>query len=280
MVTLKLPTYVRREEPLRGRPRRFLAIFSSGLRRELRRVTTILPLFLAIAFGVIFTIFTIFLAAVFQPLAEIDASYFFGTLANPIILFFTLIVAATVGSGLIADDIRHMSLTLYLSRPITTADYLLSKASIVAFALVLAIAFPVVLGPIVAAILLYTTWEVAIQALLSGIAFGLLATVLFSTLVLMFSSLTPRKGIAAAGTFVAVLALEAITFPLRQVIGSDSVFYLSLYENLLAVGRVLYGVDPGVLGWEVSLVILVAVILACSTISYIRVRSMEVVAPS
>ncbi len=280
MVTVKLPTYVRREEPLQGRPRRFLAIFSSGLKRELKRVTNIIALFLAIAFGVILTIFTVFLAAAFQPLAELDASYFFGTLANPALLFFALIVAASVGSGLIADDIRHMSLTLYLSRPITTSDYLLSKASIVAFALVLAIAFPAVLGPIVAAILLYVTWEVAIQALLAGIAFGLFATVLFSTLVLMFSSLTARKGIAAAAVFAGALALQGITFPLREVVGSDSIFHLSLYENLLAVGRVLYGVDPGVLGWEVSLVILVAVVLASSAIAFLRVRSMEVVAAS
>ncbi len=280
MVTLKLPTYVRREEPLRGRSRRFLTIFGSGLRRELKRVSNIIALFLAIAFGVIATIFNIFVAPLILPGVEIDAAYFFGTLANPAILFFTLIVAAAVGSGLIADDIRHMSLTLYLSRPISTADYLLSKASIVAFALILAVAFPAILGPIVSAVLVYVTWEVAIQALLAGTAFGLLATVLFSMLVLLFSSLTSRKGIAAAGTFAAALALEGIIFPLSQVFDTNQVFYLSLYQNLLAVGGLFYGVEAGALAWEASLAILVGVILTSGTVAYLRVRSMEVVAPS
>ncbi len=280
MVTIKLPSYTRREEPLRGRPHRFLTIFASGVRRELKRWYNILALFLAIAFGLVSTTFNIFVAALFQPGVAIDASYFFLTLASPVVLFFTLIVAAAVGSGLIADDIRHMSLTLYLSRPITAMDYLLSKASIVAFALVLAVAFPAVLGPIVAAILLYVTWEVAVVAVLAGIAFGAIATALFSMLVLMFSSLTPRKGIAAAGAFAATLALQGITFPLREVIGSDQIFHLSLYENLLGVGRLLYGVEAGVLAWETSLAILVGVILVSTAIAFYRIRSMEVVAPS
>ncbi len=281
MVTIKLPTYVRREEPLRGRYRRFLAIFASGIRRELKRWYNIIALFLAIAFGIIFTIFTIFLASFAAPLgADIDASFFFGTLASPVILFFILIVGAAVGSGLIADDIRHMSLTLYLSRPITTLDYLLSKASIVAFAVVLAVAIPTVLGPIVAAILLYVTWDVAVLALLSGIAFAAIATVLLSMLVLMFSALTPRKGIAAAGAFASVLALQGITFPLREVVGSDLIFHLSIYENLLEVGRLLYGVGQGVLAWPTSLAILVGIILVSSAIAFLRIRSMEVVAPS
>ncbi len=245
-------------------------------------------LFLAIAFGVIATILSIFVAALLPGGAEIDASYFYLTLANPVVLFLTLIVAAAVGSGLIADDIRHMSLTLYLSRPITTVDYLLAKASIVAFALILAVAFPAVLGPIVAGVLVYVTWEVAIQALLAGIAFGALATVLFSFLVLLFSSLTSRKGIAAAGTFATALTLEFLSQPLSGIFETEEVFYMSLYQNLLAVGRVLYGVeeisDFGIgatgLAWGISLFILVAVMAASSVIAYLRIRSMEVVAPS
>lgn len=280
MVTIKLPTYVRREEPLRGRSRRFLSIFASGVRRELKKWYNIIALFLAIAFGIISSIFTIFIAILVPLGGEIDASFFFGTLANPVILFFTLIVGSAVGSGLIADDIRHMSLTLYLSRPITTADYLLSKASIVAFAIILAVAIPTVLGPIVAAILLYVTWDVAILALLSGIAFAAIGTVLLSMLVLMFSTLTPRKGIAAAGAFASVLALQGITFPLRQVVGSDLIFHLSIYENLLEVGRLLYGVEQGVLAWPTCLAILVGLIIVCTAISFLRIRSMEVVAPS
>ncbi len=279
MVTIQLPTYTRREEPLRGRPHRLLTIFASGVRRELKRPINIIVLFLAIAIGVILTIFNIFLVPLFNPGQEITASFFYVTLSEPAILFFTLVVATAIGSGLISDDIRHMSLTLYLSRPITTVDYLFSKASIVGFALILAVAFPSVLGPIVAAVLLYVTWAVAIEALLAGLAFGLLATGVFAFLVLLFSSLTSRKGVAAAGTFATVLALSGLSIPLSEIFESEEILYISLYENLLSMGRVLYGVEGGGLAWQISLAILLSVIAISSIIAYLRIRSMEVVAP-
>lgn len=189
-----------------------------------------------------------------------------------------------MGAGLIADDIRHNSLTLYLSRPITILDYLLAKAAIVSLALVLAIAVPAVLGPIVAGILQYVTWDVALQALGAGIALGTLATILFAFLVLLFSSLTARKGIAAAGVFAAAVVTEGLSNPLREVVGTDDIFYLSLYQNLLAVGRVLYGVESGSafggpdLLWPLSLGLLLLIILWSGIIAFFRVRSMEVVA--
>ncbi|MEE9237463.1 MAG: hypothetical protein V3U52_06725 [Thermoplasmata archaeon] len=278
-MTIQLPTYTRREEPLRGRPHRLLTIFASGVRRELKRPINIIVLFLAIAIGVILTIFNIFLVPLFNPGQEITASFFYVTLSEPAILFFTLVVATAIGSGLISDDIRHMSLTLYLSRPITTVDYLFSKASIVGFALILAVAFPSVLGPIVAAVLLYVTWAVAIEALLAGLAFGLLATGVFAFLVLLFSSLTSRKGVAAAGTFATVLALSGLSIPLSEIFESEEILYISLYENLLSMGRVLYGVEGGGLAWQISLAILLSVIAISSIIAYLRIRSMEVVAP-
>ncbi len=200
-------------------------------------------------------------------------------MANPIVLFLTLLVATAFGAGLISDDIRHASVTLYLSRPITTVDYLLAKASIVGFALILAVAFPGVLGPIVAAILRYVTWEVAIRGLLAGLAFGFLAVGLFAFLSLLFSSLTSRKGVAAAGTFASVIALQGLTFPLSEIFETEDFLYLSLYENMLAVGRVLYGVEGNGLVWQLSLAILLGIILVSSAIAYLRVRSMEVVAP-
>ncbi len=279
MVTLKLPTYARREEPLRGRSHRLLTIFASGVKRELKRPLNIIVLFLAVAFGVITTIFNIFLAPLINPGVEITASYFYGTLVNPAVLLLILLVATALGSGLISDDIRHMSLTLYLSRPITTVDYLLSKASIVAFALILAVAFPGILGPIVAGILVYVTWEVALEALLAGLAFGAMTTVLFSFVVLLFSSLTARKGVAAAGTFSTGLALQIISQPLSNIFESEEILYMSLYENLLSVGRVLYGVEGNGLAWHISLSIILAVVAVCIAIAYFRVRSMEVVAP-
>ncbi|MFQ5838891.1 MAG: ABC transporter permease [Thermoplasmata archaeon] len=278
MVTLKLPTYVRREEPLRGRAHRLVTIFTSGARRELKRPLNIIALVLAVAFGVISTIFNIFLAPLINPGQEITAAYFYNTLVNPPVMLLILVVATAVGSGLISDDIRHMSLTLYLSRPITAIDYILAKASIVALALVIAVAFPGILGPIIAGLLVYVTWEVAVEALLAGLALGLLATALFSSLVLVFSSLTSRKGVAAAATFSTVLALQIVSGAVSNIFESEEILHLSLYQNLLAVGRILYGVEANGIAWDVALTILLGIILVSSLVAYLRVRTMEVVA--
>jgi ABC-2 type transport system permease protein len=279
MVTLRLPTYVKRQEPLRGRIHRLLTIFASGVKREFRRPLNIVALVLAIGFGVFATIINIFLAPFVSPGEEITASYFYGTLANPPVMFLMLVVTTAIGSGLISDDIRHMSLTLYLSRPIRAVDYLAAKAAIVALALILAVAFPGILGPMIAALLLYVTWEVAIEALLAGLALGLLATALFSSVVLLFSSLTVRKGVAAAATFSTMLALQILSGPLSNIFESEEFLHISLYQNLLAVGRYLYGVEANGIAWDIALTILAAVILACSFMTYLRVRTMEVVAP-
>lgn len=279
MVTLRLPTYVRREEPLRSRSHRLLAIFASGAKRELKRVLNIVVLFLAIAFGVIATIFTIFLAPLISPGQPIDGSFFYVTLTNPAVLFLTLIVAAAVGSGLISDDIRHMSLTLYLSRPITTLDYLAAKLSIVGLAVFLAAAFPILLSPIVAAILRYVSWEVALSALASGLGFGILAMGLVSFLALMFSSLTARKGVAAASIIATMLALQALGDSLSSILEAEELLYIAPYQNLLAVGRALYGVEATGLAWPVSLAIVLGVTIVSGMVAYLRVGSMEVVAP-
>ncbi len=278
MASIRLPTYVRREEPLRGRGFRILAIVGSGVRREFKRRWTLLALAGAILIGVISTIFNIFVAPLLQPGVIIDASFFFATLTFPIVLFFILVVAAAVGSGLISDDMRHMSLTLYLSRPLTTGDYLASKAIIVGIFVFIAVAVPAIASPIVAAILLYVGWELAIQVLLAGAAFGLFTMIVFSLLALLFSSLTQRKGVAAAGTIASVIALEILSPNLSLVFEVQEVLHLSVYQNLLAVGRVLYGLPAtGFLAWEVALPILLALIALFATVTYTRVRSMAVI---
>ncbi len=275
MSTIRQPTYLRREEPLRGRFFRVWSIFTSGVRRGFRRPLALIVLVLAFAVSVILTIFTIFVAGLFGQ--EITLADFFQTLTNEAIFVFMLLVASGVGAGLIADDLRHRSLTLYLSRPVTSWGYIAAKTSIVGLALFIAIAFPGIVGPIVAALLGYVSWETALVALGAGLAFGLLAVGVFSFTVLMFSSLTTRKGIAAAALFSIGLASNGLARSLQERFGVDGILHMSIYENLLAVGRVLYGVEQVAIMWEASLAILLIVIGAAVAITLLRIRSIEVV---
>lgn len=275
MSTVRQPTYLRREEPLRGRFFRVWSIFTSGVRRGFRRPLALIVLVLAFAVSVILTIFTIFVAGLFGQ--EITLANFFQTLTNEAIFVFMLLVASGVGAGLIADDLRHRSLTLYLSRPVTSWGYIAAKASIVGLALFIAVAFPGIVGPIVAALLGYVSWETALVALGAGLAFGLLAVGVFSFTVLMFSSLTTRKGIAAAALFSIGLASNGLAQSLQERFGVDGILHMSIYQNLLAVGRVLYGVEQVAITWEASLAILLIVIGAALAIVLLRIRSIEVV---
>ncbi len=275
MSTIRLPTYLRREEPLRGRFFRVWSIFASGVRRGFRRPFALITILLALVVGVGTTIVNIFLVGLFGQ--EITLSNFFEVLTNPAMLIFMLLVAAGVGAGLIADDLRHRSLTLYLSRPVTSVGYVAAKASIVGLALFIAVAFPGVVSPIVAALLGYVGWETALIALGAGLAFGLLAVGVFGLIVLMFSSLTTRKGIAAAAMFAVGFASSGLALPLRDLFGADELLHLSLYENPLAVGRIVYGVDQVGITWEVSLAILAALMVGAFAITLLRIRTIEVV---
>ncbi len=275
MGTVRQPTYLRREEPLRGRFFRVWSIFASGVRRGFRRPFALITILLALAVGVITTIFNIFVGGLFGQ--EITLSSFFQTLTNPAILVFMLLVAAGVGAGLIADDMRHRSLTLYLSRPVTSVGYVAAKASIVGLALFIAVAFPGVVGPIVAALLGYVGWVTALIALGAGLAFGLLAVGVFGLTVLMFSSLTTRKGIAAAAMFAMGFASSGLAFPLRNLFEADEILHISLYENLLAVGRLVYGVEQVGITWQVSLAILAAIMVGAFAVTLLRIRTVEVV---
>ncbi|MFQ5893768.1 MAG: hypothetical protein ACE5H5_05590, partial [Nitrospinota bacterium] len=161
--------------------------------------------------------------------------------------------------------------------PVTSWGYISAKASIVGLALFVAIAFPGIVGPIVAALLAYVEWEMALTALGAGLAFGLLAMGVFAFTILMFSSLTTRKGIAAAALFAVGFASQGLAQPLRNLFEADEFLHISLYENLLAVGRALYGVEQVGITWEVSLAILLGIIAVSFVITLLRIRTIEVV---
>src|SRR6266542_2019066 len=111
-MSITLPTYTRREAPLLGRRDRVIAIVFTSLGRELRRPAALVLVLLA----------PFLLQG--QPL---DLRFFYLAASNASILFSVMLMAAAIGAGLIADDRESMALTLYLSRPITHADYLVAK---------------------------------------------------------------------------------------------------------------------------------------------------------
>src|SRR6266508_2270019 len=168
-MSITLPTYTRREAPLLGRRDRVMAIVFTSLRRELRRPAAIF------AFGIGFSITTItslFLALFASFLLQgqpLDLRFFYMAASNASILFSVMLMAAAIGAGLIADDRESMALTLYLSRPITHADYLVAKAAILAPVVSMVTIIPLVLTPFLALLLGLFPWDVALATIPVGI---------------------------------------------------------------------------------------------------------------
>src|SRR2546426_3141894 len=200
--------------PLLPRAQRVRAIITTGLRREFRRPAAIVVTGMGAALVTISSIVTVLFSRFFLPPgAKLDLSYFAVPASNGAILFFVTLMAAIIGSGLIADDLHSMALTLYLSRPITHADYLLAKAAILAPLVSMITVLPLVLTPLVAALLGLFSWTIALQAIGLSILVGALLTVFCTSVALFLSSLTRRRSIAAAG-------LLAVNFRLSLPAGS------------------------------------------------------------
>src|SRR5437879_9933351 len=117
--------------PLLPRPQRVRAIITTGLRREFRRPAAIVVTGMGAALVTISSIVTVLFSRFFLPPgAKLDLSYFAVPASNGAILFFVTLMAALIGSGLIADALHSMALPLYLSRPFTPAASQLANASL------------------------------------------------------------------------------------------------------------------------------------------------------
>jgi ABC-type transport system involved in multi-copper enzyme maturation permease subunit len=278
-MSISLPTYTRREIPLLGRRYRMWAIVSAGLRREIRRPAAIFAVGVGTTITTVVSIVYVLFAPLFLQGQPLDLTFFVIPASNSAMYFFVTLMAATVGGGLIADDLDSMALTLYLSRPVTAADYLTAKAAILATLTALIAILPLVLTPFLGALLALFPWDVALEAIGLSILFGLLVTAFFTALSLFLSSLTRRRSYAAAAVFAIVFGLVATETILSQLgsLHNPAILYLSPFEDFLAVARAAFGAPVGPIDWAVCLAILLGVTVLTALATWVRMRAVEVV---
>ncbi len=278
-MSISLPTWTRREIPLRGRRSRVWAVVSAGLRREMRRPAAIVTVGLGTAITTISSIVVVLFATFLLPGQALDLTFFATPASNSAIAFFATLMAAVVGGGLIADDLDSMALTLYLSRPLTPADYLVAKATVLATLVSLVTILPLVLTPIIAALLGKFAWPVALEAVGLSILIGALLTAFFTALALFLSSLTRRRAYAAAALFAIVFGLIGTETALSSsgAVSGPSILYLSPWEDYLAVTRAGFGVSGNPIDWTVALAILLVITVAAAAATWMRMRAVEVV---
>lgn len=278
-MSISLPTWTRREIPLLGRWHRVAAIVGNGLRREMRRPAAIFAVGVGTAITTISSIVVVFFAALIPGAGARDLTFFITPASNTAILFFLALMSAVVGGGLIADDLDSMALTLYLSRPLSAADYLTAKATILATLTALVAVLPLVLTPLVAGLLGYFGLDVTLEAIGIGIVLGLLLTAFFTAVALFLSSLTRRRAYASAAVFAFIFGLVGVESVLANVasLNNPAVLYLSPWEDFLAVARTAYGLASGPIDWVAALAILLGITILAALATWTRMRAIEVV---
>jgi len=195
--------------------------------------------------------------------------------------FAATLLVAWFASGLLCEDKKAGAHQLYFARPITRLDYFLGKFAIGSFFSLCAMLAPLLVISTVAALsspewsFLKQEWDLIPRA----IFYALVWTTTIVSLVLLASSLAPRRSFAMIGVFAVVLLSEAASGLLGNFI-DPAFLVLGIVNDLNALCYHIF--DKPVAGPPVPVGLAwtgVAVTLGLSWfVIALRLRRMEVVA--
>ena len=214
-------------------------------------------------------------AAFFAPTPE-TFRRFFG-----IQELFVFVMTVYVGAGLIANDRRANALQIYLSKPLTRAEYIFGKLTILMALLLLITWVPAVLLLIVQILFAgnFTFVRSNVYLFPAITLFSFIDVATFSATMLALSSLS------TSGRYVGVLFAGVVFFSralfnvLRFVTGASTLSWISFTVNLDQIGDVIFRLPPQFdTPWPVSLLMIVGLIVASALVLERRVRGVEVVA--
>jgi ABC-2 type transport system permease protein len=190
-------------------------------------------------------------------------------------------IAVYAGSGLIATDRRANALQIYLSKPLTRVEYVFGKLGVLL------------------AFLLLVTWVPGVVLLLVQIVFtgdltffrdnlflfpaitlsAFIQTITVAATMLALSSLSKSSryvGILYAGVLFFTQAMYGVLY---EVTRSSSWAWISFGANLSQVNAFIFRMRPTYdTPWQVSLLVLAAVVALSAVILERRVRGVEVIA--
>lgn len=193
---------------------------------------------------------------------------------------FVFFVTIWVGAGLIANDRRANALQLYLSKPLTSAEYIAGKMAILFLFLVFVTWAPAMGLLLVQAIFAGSFAFIRNNAyLLPAITlFSLAQVVLASSTMLALSSLSKSSrfvGIMYAGLMFFTAALFQA---LRGITGSSGFAWLSPGDALEQLGDVIFRLDPRYdLSPAVAALTVLVLIVGSGLILARRVKGVEIV---
>ena len=193
---------------------------------------------------------------------------------------FVFFVTVYVGAGLIANDRRANALQIYLSKPLTRAEYVFGKLAILV------------------TFLLAVTWAPAMVLLLIQVAFAGNFT-FFQNNLFLFPAITVFAAVEVITVAATMLALSSLSKSARYVAilyamvlfftsaiygvlyavtRSSSFSWISLSADLEQVGNIIFRMPAKYdTPWPVSLLVIVMTVAVCGWVLERRVRGVEVV---
>jgi ABC-type transport system involved in multi-copper enzyme maturation permease subunit len=193
---------------------------------------------------------------------------------------FVFFVTIYVGAGLIANDRRANALQLYLSKPMTSAEYIAGKLAILLVFLVSVTLLPAMMLLLTQAIFAGSLTFIRnnIYLVPAITLFALAQVLLASTTMLALSSMSKSSrfvGVMYAGLFFFTTALFNA---LRGITGRSSFAWLSPSAALEQLGDVIFRLQPRYQVSPAIAALTVAVLITGSLIIMMRrVRGVEIV---
>jgi ABC-type transport system involved in multi-copper enzyme maturation permease subunit len=211
---------------------------------------------------------------------EVNPAYFKAYLSGDFLLFMMVMILVVSGAGLISDDLKHNSLQLYFSRPLKKSGYLIGKANVIAFFLLL-----LTLVPGLVFILFKLLFSGSFRFLasypwlpLSVMGYSLFVTVFFCCYTLLLSSLSKNRRYVSILIFAIYVFSDMLFGFFYETYKNPAFALLSLKANLQQVGAWFFKLKPGyAVSWHWSLLILLAFGAAAAVVLHRKVRSVEVV---
>lgn len=193
---------------------------------------------------------------------------------------FVFFITIYVGAGLIAADRRANALQVYLSKPLTRAEYIAGKLAILALFLTI-----VTWAPAMGLLLVQTIFAGSIQFVREN-AFLVPAITLYSVIQVLLAATTmlALSSLSKSSRFVGIMYAGLMFFTrgifdaVRGITGSSSLAWLSPFATLEQAGDIIFRLPPRFqMSAPVTILAVVLLIVLSGVILERRVRGVEVV---
>ncbi len=194
---------------------------------------------------------------------------------------FVFFVTVYVGAGLIANDRRANALQIYLSKPLTRAEYVLGKLAILMTFLALVTWLPAIVLLIVQIAFAgnFTFFRTNVFLFPAITLFAFIEIILASSTMLALSSLSKSSRYVGILYAAVIFFTQAVYGVLYAVTRSTALSWLSFSANLKQIGDVIFRQKLEYdTPWPVSLLMIVLLVAVSGVILERRVRGVEVVA--